>query len=68
MVVEFPAMKWWSRRVTLPHELACRASAFLVCHDPIENWQAALVLPQAGGVLETLLHELVRGLLKIEMH
>src|SRR5512133_3664561 len=32
-----PAMKWWSRRVTLPHELACRASAFLVCHDPIEN-------------------------------
>ncbi len=30
-----PAMKWWwSRRVTLPHELACRASAFLVCHDP----------------------------------
>ena len=35
-LVEFPAMKWWSRRVTLPHELACRASAFLVCHDPIE--------------------------------
>ena len=47
-LVEFPAMKWWSRRVTLPHELACRASAFLVCRDPIENWQAALVLPQAG--------------------
>ncbi len=51
----------------LPHELACRASAFLVCHDPVENWQAALVLPQAAGawpqrVLETLLHRLVRGL------
>ena len=29
-----PAMKWWSRWVMLPHELACRASAFLVCHDP----------------------------------
>src|ERR1041384_1412325 len=29
-----PAVKWWSRRVTLPHELACRASALLVCHDP----------------------------------
>ena len=27
-------MKWWSRRVTLPHQLACRASALLVCHDP----------------------------------
>ncbi len=25
------------------------------------NWQAALVLPQASWVLETLLHELVRG-------
>ena len=55
-------MKWWSRWVPPPYELACRASALLVCHDPIENWQAALVLPQAGGVLETLLHELVRGL------
>ena len=29
-----PAVKWWSRRVTLPHQLACRASALLVCHDP----------------------------------
>ena len=47
-LVEFPAVKWWSRRVTLPHQLACRASALLVCHDPFENWQAALVLPQAG--------------------
>ena len=25
---------WWSRWVTLPHRLACRASALLVCHDP----------------------------------
>ena len=30
-----------------------------------ENWQAALVLPQASGVLETLLHRLVRGLMGI---
>lgn len=60
---------WWSRRVTLPHELACRASAFLVCHDPnkIEKWQAALVLPQANRVLETRLHELVRGLFECRM-
>ena len=29
-----PAVKWWSRRVTLPHQLACKASALLVCHDP----------------------------------
>lgn len=61
-------MKWWSRRVTLPHQLACRASALLVCHDPFENWQAALVLPQAGGILEILLHELVRGLLEFGVH
>ena len=33
-LVEFPAKKWWSRWVTLPHKLACRASALLVCHDP----------------------------------
>ena len=26
---------WWSRWVTLPHQLACRASALLVCHDPL---------------------------------
>jgi len=30
-----PAMKWWSRWVTLPHEPACRAGALLVCHDPM---------------------------------
>src|SRR5215468_9075000 len=29
-----PVIKWWSRWVTLPHQLACRASALLVCHDP----------------------------------
>lgn len=29
-----PAMKWWSRWVMLPHQLACKASALLVCHDP----------------------------------
>ena len=47
-LVEFPAVKWWSRWVPPPYKLACRASALLVCHDPFENWQAALVLPQAG--------------------
>jgi hypothetical protein len=30
----FPQLNWWSRWVTLPHQLACRASALLVCHDP----------------------------------
>ena len=29
-----PAVKWWSRWVMLPHQLACKASALLVCHDP----------------------------------
>src|SRR5207249_11796789 len=29
-----PSEGWWSRWVTLPHKLACRASALLVCHDP----------------------------------
>ena len=30
-----PRSKVWSRRVTLPHEPACRAGALLVCHDPM---------------------------------
>ena len=30
----------------------------------LQSKQAALVLPQAGGILEILLHELVRGLSK----
>jgi len=29
-------MKWWSRWVPPPYELACRASALLVCHDPVK--------------------------------
>ena len=29
-----PAVKWWSRRVSHPHQPACRAGALLVCHDP----------------------------------
>src|SRR6478736_5102397 len=29
-LVEFPAIKWWSRWVPPPYELACRASALLV--------------------------------------
>ena len=31
-----PAVKWWSRWVPPPYELACRASALLVCHDPMK--------------------------------
>jgi hypothetical protein len=31
-----PAVKWWSRWVTLPHQPACRAGALLVCHDPVK--------------------------------
>ena len=30
-----PAANWWSRRVTLPHNPACKAGALLVGHDPI---------------------------------
>src|SRR5438093_358584 len=50
------AAKKWSRWVTLPHQLACRASALLVCHAPpmksmisdfgFTIWQVALVPPQ----------------------
>ena len=29
-------MKWWSRWVPPPYKLACRASALLVCHDPMK--------------------------------
>ena len=34
LLIELRIQKWWSRWVTLPHQLACRASALLVCHDP----------------------------------
>ena len=47
----------------LPYQLACKASALLVCHDPMRHWQAALVLPQAHWDLETRLRTLARGLL-----
>jgi len=30
-------------------------------------WHAALVLPQASGVLETLLHKLVRGIYMVRL-
>src|SRR5256714_7758709 len=42
-----PAVKKWSRRVTPPHNLACRASALLVCHDPnkIRNPKSAIQNP-----------------------
>src|SRR5688572_31511447 len=34
-----PAGNWWSRWVTLPYHLACKASALLVCHDPEMEFQ-----------------------------
>ena len=40
-LVEFPAVKWWSRWVTLPHEPACKAGALLVCHGPKKNFKLA---------------------------
>ena len=56
-------MKWWNRWVTLPHGLACKASALLVCHDPINEftildfrftrWRVAFVPPEVSKVLET---------------
>ena len=52
----------------LPHQLACKASALLVCHDPktemqkeecgMKKWRVALVLPQASWVLEARLRRL----------
>src|SRR5206468_9848756 len=33
-LVEFPAAKWWSRRVTLPLGTACKAGASLFSHGP----------------------------------
>jgi hypothetical protein len=33
----------------------------------MKDWQVALVLPQASGVLETLLHGLVRDLFLLRM-
>jgi hypothetical protein len=47
-LVEFPAINGGVDGVPPPYELACGASALLVCHDPVENWQVALVLPQAN--------------------
>ena len=35
-LVEFPALKWWSRWVARPHQPACKAGALLVCHDPMK--------------------------------
>src|SRR5260221_913004 len=40
-----PSEGWWSRRVTVPHQLACRASALLVCHDP-ENGKSPWCCPR----------------------
>ena len=55
--------KWWRWRVTLPHETACKAGAFLVePHPQSAQWHAALVLPQAWVVLETYLCWLARGI------
>jgi hypothetical protein len=46
-----------------PHmSLLAKQVHYLSATTPLKNWQAALVLPQACGILEILLHELVRGL------
>lgn len=37
-----PATKWWSRWVMLPHQLACKASALLVCHGPMNELASRL--------------------------
>jgi hypothetical protein len=34
----------------------------MICDFGLMNWQAASVPPRAGGVLETLLRKLARGL------
>jgi hypothetical protein len=34
--VRIPSEGWWNRWVTLPYKLACKASALLVCHDPVK--------------------------------
>src|SRR5579871_6586087 len=48
-----PYLKWWSRRVTLPHDPACKAGTLLVCHGPVkwmlDTWHAAPVLPRVAG-------------------
>jgi len=43
-----PAVKWWSRWVPPPYELACRASALLVCHDPILNVECRMKSAECG--------------------
>ena len=39
-------MKWWSRWVPPPYELACRASALLVCHDPMKIGKSPWCCPR----------------------
>ena len=49
---------WWSRRVTLPHQFACRASALLVCHDPgriSPNTEIRKPIPRCDSGFEFLL-------------
>ena len=41
-----PAVKWWSRRVSRPHQPACRAGALLVCHDPMNNGRPPRCCPE----------------------
>ena len=40
-------MNWWRWRVTLPHNAACKAGAFLVCHIPVACRPGAA--PDLGG-------------------
>ena len=46
----------------LPHQLACQRKCIACLPRPRKNWQAALVLPQEDGVLETLERRLACGL------
>ena len=56
-----PAVKWWSRRVTLPHQPACRAGALLVCHDPLKIGTPPWCCPKQAQVLETRPRKLALG-------
>jgi hypothetical protein len=52
-----PAVKWWSRWVPRPYELACRASALLVCQDPLEIDDLRFTIYDSAGCLGAALSE-----------
>ena len=51
--------KWWRWRVTLPHDAACKAGAFLVCHIPVACCLGTA--PSVGGFGDLPAH-LVRNM------